>query len=417
MSWYEGIKEWLKQYPVLEENIIFFAVLLLAYIAYFVTKNILFRIISNLVKKTKTQLDDILLEKTVLKRISYTAPLLVINYFAYLLPSVEVLIDRLTTALIIFFIVLTLSAILTSIVKVYEKTERYKDRPIKGYIQVVKIVLFIFTAIFIITVLTGESPWAILGGLGALTAVIILVFRDTILSFVASIQISSYDLVKVGDWIEVPKYGADGDVIDIALHTIKVQNWDKTITVIPTYKLIEDSFKNWRGMQLSGGRRIKRSIYIDQNTIKFCTDEMLERFEKIRVLKEYIQKKKEEIRVYNAKLNVEPGMVINGRRLTNVGTFRAYLKEYLKNREDIHKGLTFLVRHLPPGPEGLPIEIYVFATTVKWAEYEDIQSDIFDHIFAVVPQFELRVFQNPTGGDFHSLIETNMNKDNGSKSS
>lgn len=416
MSFFNNLEEWLKQYPLLEENIALFGVLLLAYLAYLVVRFVLFRMVSNFVKRTKTELDDILLQKTVLKRISYTAPLLVINYFAYLLPSFEVLIDRVTTALIIFFIVLTISAVLSSFVTLYETIERYKDRPIKGYIQVVKIILFIVSTIFIITVLTGESPWALLGGLGALTAVILLVFRDTILSFVASIQISSYDLVKLGDWIEVPKYGADGDVIDIALHTIKVQNWDKTITVIPTYKLIEDSFKNWRGMQLSGGRRIKRSIFIDQNSIKFCTDKMLEQFSKFRLLHDYINKKKEDISKFNISFKEESELLFNGRKLTNVGTFRAYLKEYLKSREDIHKDLTFLVRHLPPGPEGLPIEIYVFTTTVKWAEYEDIQSDIFDHIFAIIPQFDLRVFQNPTGKDFSSLIENKPSEENESKS-
>ncbi|WKZ70273.1 MAG: mechanosensitive ion channel [Melioribacteraceae bacterium] len=403
MKFIEDINNWLEQYPFLKENIVFVGVILLAYVAYLITKKILMRVIKGFVKKTKIEWDDILLSDRVLRRISLVAPFLVIINFAYLVPTFAGLIQRFSTILIIFFILLTISSLLTGIVEVYEKIERYKDRPIKGYIQVVKIIMFIFGGILIITTLTGQSPWAILGGLSALTAVIILVFRDTILSFVASIQISSYDLVKVGDWIEVPKFGADGDVIDIALHTIKVQNWDKTITVIPTYKLIEDSFKNWRGMQLSGGRRIKRSIYIDQNSITFCTDEMLERFGKYQLIKDYLDKKKNEVKKYNEEKKFDTTQLINGRRLTNVGTFRAYLKEYLLKREDVNKGMTFLVRHLPPGPEGLPIEIYVFATTTKWAEYEDIQSDIFDHIFAVVPQFELRIFQNPTGNDFKSL--------------
>lgn len=407
MKLINDITNWLDNYPFIKENISLLGVLLLAYIAYLVTKKIIFKIVTGFVKRTKTDLDDILLSEKVLRRISLIAPFLVIINFAYLVPSIEEFIQRFSTAIIIFFILLTLSSLISGIVEVYEKTSKFKDRPIKGYIQVVKIIIFIFGGILIITTLTGQSPWAILGGLGALTAVIILVFRDTILSFVASIQISSYDLVKVGDWIEVPKFGADGDVIDIALHTIKVQNWDKTITVIPTYKLIEDSFKNWRGMQLSGGRRIKRAIYIDQNSITFCNEEMLKRFEKFQLIRDYLNKKKEEIKKYNEDKKFDTTELINGRRLTNVGTFRAYLKEYLQQREDIHKGLTFLVRHLPPGPEGLPIEIYVFATTTKWAEYEDIQSDIFDHIFAVVPQFDLRIFQNPTGHDFKSLSSGN----------
>jgi len=403
MKFLDGIKEWLNQYPFIKENIALLGVIILAYIAYLITKKILLKVIKGFVKRTKTDLDDILLNEKVLRRISLIAPFLVVINFAYLIPTFSEVIERFSTVLIIFFILLTLSSLLTGIVEVYEKIERFRDRPIKGYIQVVKIIMFIFGGILIITALTGESPWAILGGLGALTAVIILVFKDTILSFVASIQISSYDLVKVGDWIEVPKFGADGDVVDIALHTIKVQNWDKTITVIPTYKLIEDSFKNWRGMQLSGGRRIKRSIYIDQNSIAFCDEEMLQRFEKFQLIKDYLNKKKEEVKKYNEEKKLDTSQLVNGRRLTNVGTFREYLKVYLHQREDIHKGLTFLVRHLPPGPEGLPIEIYVFATTTTWIEYEDIQSDIFDHIFAVVPQFGLRIFQNPTGHDFKSL--------------
>jgi len=407
MKFFENISNWLDQYPFLKENVALLGVLILSYIVYLITKTVLIRVIRGFVQRTKTEWDDILLSNKMLRRISLIAPFLVIMNFSYLVPTFAGFIERFSAVLIIFFIILTLSALLNGVVEIYEKIEKYKERPIKGYLQVVKIIMYIFGGILIITALTGQSPWAILGGLGALTAVIILVFRDTILSFVASIQISSYDLIKVGDWIEVPKFGADGDVIDIALHTIKVQNWDKTITVIPTYKLIEDSFKNWRGMQLSGGRRIKRSIYIDQNSITFCNDEMLERFGKFQLIQNYLEKKKTEIAKFNKEKKIDPSQLINGRRLTNVGTFRAYLKEYLLQREDIHKGLTFLVRHLPPGPEGLPIEIYVFATTTKWAEYEDIQSDIFDHIFAVVPQFELKIFQNPTGNDFKSLTANN----------
>lgn len=408
MKFFEDIQNWLDQYPFLKENVALLGVLILSYIVYIITKTVLMRVIRGFVQRTKTEWDDILLSNKMLRRISLITPFLVIMNFSYLSPTFAGFIERFSAVLIIIFILLTLSALLNGIVEIYEKIEKYKERPIKGYIQVVKIIMYIFGGILIITALTGQSPWAILGGLGALTAVLLLVFRDTILSFVASVQISSYDLIKVGDWIEVPKFGADGDVIDIALHTIKVQNWDKTITVIPTYKLIEDSFKNWRGMQLSGGRRIKRSIYIDQNSITFCNDEMLERFGKFQLIKNYLEKKKTEVAKFNEEKKIDQSQLINGRRLTNVGTFRAYLKEYLLQREDVHKGLTFLVRHLPPGPEGLPIEIYVFATTTKWAEYEDIQSDIFDHIFAVVPQFDLRIFQNPTGNDF-KLLAANKN--------
>lgn len=262
------------------------------------------------------------------------------------------------------------------------------------------IILYIFGSILIIGNLVGESPWAILTGLGALTAVLLLLFRDTILSFVASIQITSYDLVKVGDWVEVPKYNADGDVIDISLNVIKIQNWDKTITVIPTYKLIEDSFKNWRGMTLSGGRRIKRAVYIDQSSVKFCSAEMLSRFSKYTLIKDYLEIKQREIGEYNRAKNFDESVLVNGRRLTNLGTFRAYLIEYLKQRDDIRMDLTFMVRQLSPGSEGIPIEIYIFTATTDWTRYENIQADIFDHILAVVPEFELSIFQNPTGSDF-----------------
>lgn len=403
MKFIEDIKNWLEQYPFLEENINLLGVFILAYIVYIITKKVVLRVIRSFVKRTKTQWDNLLLNEKVLKRISLIAPFLVIVNFAYLAPDFQVFVSRFSTAIIILLIILTISSLLNGVVDVYDRIEKYKERPIKGYVQVVKIIIFIFGAILIITSLTGQSPWAILGGLGALTAVIILVFKDTILSFVASVQISSYDLIKKGDWIDVPKYGADGDVIDIALHTVKVQNWDKTITVIPTYKLIEDSFKNWRGMQQSGGRRIMRSIYLDQNSIKFCDEEMLSRFEKFQLLKDYITKKKEEVKKYNEEKKFDTTQLINGRRLTNVGTFRAYLKEYLKQRDDVHKNLTFIVRQLQPGPDGLPIQIYVFATTTAWVQYEDIQSDIFDHILSVVPLFDLQIFQNPSGKDFRSL--------------
>ena len=252
--------------------------------------------------------------------------------------------------------------------------------------------------------LTGKNPWAIMTGIGAVTAIILLIFKDTILSFVASIQISSYDLIKVGDWIEVPKYNADGDVVDIALHTVKVQNFDKTITVIPTYKLIEESFKNWRGMRLTGGRRIKRSIFIDQSSVTFCTKEMLDKFENYGLITEYLRTKREELKKYNSENKINEDYLVNGRRLTNLGVFRVYLKKYLGSREDINKDLTFLVRQLAPGYHGIPIELYVFAGTTTWVEYEEIQADIFDHLLAVVPQFELKIFQDPTGHDFNKIV-------------
>lgn len=399
----ENIRKWIYTNIWLDNEMKFLFILLLSIAAYYFLNKIVLRLIRKLIKTTKNQVDDIFFSSKVLKRISYLAPLAVIANYTYLIPDFKLLLDRILGSLAILTIVLTVSALLTAVSDYYQKSEKYKERPIKSYIEVIIIIVFIFGFVLIIGTLVGESPWTILTGLGALTAILLLVFRDTILSFVASIQISTYDLVKIGDWVEVPKYGADGDVIDISLNIIKVQNWDKTITIIPTYKLIEDSFKNWRGMTLTGGRRIKRSIFIDQNSIKFCTDEMLSKYENYTLIRDYIKQKRNEVAEYNLQKKYDEKILINGRRLTNIGTFRAYLTEYLKQREDIRKDLTFMVRQLPPGSEGLPIEIYVFSNTTEWNVYENIQSDIFDHILAVVNQFDLAIFQNPSGRDFHSI--------------
>jgi miniconductance mechanosensitive channel len=247
----------------------------------------------------------------------------------------------------------------------------------------------------------------LLSGIGAMTAVILLIFKDTILSFVAGIQITGYDLIHVGDWIEMPEYGADGDVIDIALHTVKVQNWDKTITVIPTHKLTENSFKNWRGMQQAGGRRIKRALYIDQNSVSACNDEMIERFSKINLIADYVQKKKEELEKHNRENKIDSSVKVNRRQMTNIGTFRAYAQAYLEKHSKINHSLTTMVRQLPPGPNGLPMEVYAFTNTTEWLAYESIQGDIFDHLLSVVPEFDLHIFQNPAGMDFRKLASGN----------
>jgi miniconductance mechanosensitive channel len=399
----EDIQSWLHQYPILEENIKFLGVILLAILVYYIVKKIIIQSIKTFTRKTKTEIDDILLNEKLLRRVAIIAPVIVLYQFVYLIPASEGVIKLFLDSVIVLLILLILGAFISSLNNIYERSGRYTDYPIKGYLQIIKIILYILGVIIIAGILTRQEPWALITGLGALTAVIILIFKDTILSFVASIQISSYDLVKKGDWIEVPKYGADGDVVDIALHTVKVQNWDKTITVIPTYKLIEESFKNWRGMQMTGGRRIKRSIFIDITSIKLCTEEMLNRYEKFHLITDYVKQKKVEIKKYNESLKADLNEIINGRRLTNIGTFRAYLKAYLKMREDVHNKLTFLVRHLEPGPTGLPIEIYVFANTTEWGPYEDIQAEIFDHIFAVTNQFDLKVFQHPTSDDVKGL--------------
>ncbi|MBU1097455.1 MAG: mechanosensitive ion channel protein MscS [Ignavibacteriae bacterium HGW-Ignavibacteriae-2] len=405
---FDFVKEWFKDYPTLINGLEITGIIILAFMSHFAVKSILYKSIQKLTQKTKTEFDDILLNKNLLRRVSYIAPLIVINQFSYLLPDLNKFLSNLSGALTAFIVVLIITSILTSINEIYENMSKDFKRPIKGYIQVIKIILYVIGAIIIVGILTGQSIFELLAGIGALTAVLMFVFKDTILSFIASVQITSYDLVKIGDWIEIPSLGVDGDIMDIALHTIKVRNFDKTITTVPTYKLIEVPFKNWRGMQETGGRRIKRSIHIDLASVKFCDEKMITKFKKFQLLQPYIDKKLNDIENFNKQNKIDSSEQVNGRRLTNIGTFRGYIKEYLNHRNDISKELTFLVRQLEPKEHGIPIEIYVFTTTTKWVEYEEIQSDIFDHIFAIIPFFELQVFQTPSGADIRSLAGTKL---------
>ena len=404
-DFFDTIKLWLQDNPVLYDNLKFIGVFGLAILSYFIVKYTVNKIVRKLTSKTKTELDDLVFNIKLIKRIALIAPVFVLNRFSYLIPQVENLIETLSAILIVLMIMLTAGSFLTSYNEVYEKLGKSSERPIKGYLQITKIFTYFFGVIFIIGILTGQDVWNLFTGLAAASALVLLIFRDTILSFVASVQLNSYDLIRKGDWIEMKKYGADGDVIDISLNVIKVQNWDKTIVVVPTYKLLEESFINWRGMQMTGSRRIKRSILIDVNSVKFCDEEMLNRFKKYQMISEYLETKTQEIKKYNIEHGFDESQLINGRRLTNLGTFRIYLENYLRKRQDVNTGLTFMVRHLDPGPTGIPIEVYVFAATTQWVKYEGIQADIFDHIFAVVPLFDLKVFQTPSGTDFRSLKE------------
>jgi miniconductance mechanosensitive channel len=301
-------------------------------------------------------------------------------------------------------VTITLDRVLNLIVTVYNTFPVAQRVPIKGYVQVIQIALFILAAVLGFSILVGQSPWAILGGLGALSAVLILVFQNTILSFVAGIQLTMHDQIRVGDWIEMPAYGADGFVEEVALHTIKVRNWDKSMSTIPTYKLVGDSFKNWRFMFESGGRRIKRSILIDQTSVKFCDDALLNRLSKIQLLHGYLAERSREIAEYNRLHNIDSSSLVNGRHMTNLGTFRAYLMAYLRNHPGVHQGMITMVRQLQPTPDGIPMEIYAFTNDVAWVNYEGIQADIFDHVLAVVPEFELRIFQNPSGHDLARAV-------------
>lgn len=393
------IKEYLSQHQILNSAVSIAGVLVASFIAYLLTKLILVKWLAKLITRTKTTLDDSFLRHSVLSRISFLVPVFVVSNFLYLFGGAEDFLKRLLSAVTVFIILVTMDGLLSVLVDFTERRTRDRQFQVKTYIQIGKILLYVIGLIVIIAVLIGQSPLVLLSGIGALTAVLLLVFRDTILSFVASLQISSYDLVKIGDWIEVPKYGADGDVIDIALHTIKIQNWDKTITVIPTHKLIEESFKNWRGMTQSGGRRIKRAIHIDISSVRFCSEEMLDRFEKISLISEYICTRRKEVERSNAEKGILGEDIASGRHLTNLGVFRVYMQSYLKNHPKISANMTFLVRQLAPGPEGLPIEIYVFTNDTEWVSYEAIQADVFDHLVAAISVFELSIFQQPSGSD------------------
>jgi miniconductance mechanosensitive channel len=396
----------LTDYPLLSTALDVAFVLLASWLAYLVTSRFVLRAIGRIVERTQSKWDDALQEQRVFERLAYLAPAVVVFYGAQFFVAannpLQVTIQRFATAMMVAVIVAAADAFLNAANAIYTRFEVSKARPIKGYLQVAKIVLYVFGAIVVVSLLVNKSPLLFLSGIGALTAVLLLIFKDTILSLVASIQIASNDMVRVGDWIEMPQLRADGDVIDVALHTVKVQNWDKTITTIPTYKLISDSFKNWRGMSESGGRRIKRSINVDIQTIRFLTEDELDRFEKFAVLRDYIRGKRAELAAANS--GGDSGVVVNSRNLTNIGTFRAYVAGYLRSHPKIHEGMTFLIRQLAPTEKGLPLEIYVFSNDIAWVAYEGIQSDIFDHLLAAVPEFGLRVFQHPSGADFRAAL-------------
>jgi miniconductance mechanosensitive channel len=294
--------------------------------------------------------------------------------------------------------VLFLFAFINAWHKIYLKLPVSEHRHIKGYLQLLKIFIGFIAFLIVISVTFNRDLTTLLAGLGAMAAVLLLIFKDTILGLVASVQLSANKMVKIGDWISIPSRGTDGTVLDITLNTVKVQNFDKTILTIPTYALVQESFQNWTGMEESGGRRIKRALYIDVQSIGFLDKEQIERLKKIQILRDYIETKEKDLKDFNEKHSIDDSVLVNGRRMTNIGTFRAYIQSYLK-----HNDMTFLVRHLPVSEKGLPVEIYVFSTDQEWANYEAIQADIFDHLLAVIPEFGLRVFQNPTGSDFKQL--------------
>lgn len=383
---------------------------LICIVANFISKKIVIRIITRIVTSSKVKWGQIILDRQVFRKLSHIVPSIIIHNFASTFSTYQTTIEKLAIAYTIIVGLVFIQSLLNAVNDIYQTFEISKVKPIKGYIQVVNIIIMTIGLILIISNLIGKSPLILLSGIGALSAILMLVFKDSLLGLVAGIQLTANDMVRVGDWIEMPKYGADGDVIDISLNTVKVQNFDKTITMIPSYALISDSFINWRGMQSSGGRRIKRSLYVDTSSISFCTEEMIEKFIKVQYLSDYIIHKEREITEYNTKNQVNRENPVNGRAMTNIGVFRAYISNYLKNHDGINQDMTLMVRQLAHSENGLPIEIYAFTKSVEWAVYEKVQSDIFDHLFAVAPEFGLRVFQNPSGADVRNIVEESNNK-------
>lgn len=380
-------------------------ILIVCVIANFIAKKVVIRIISHIIHNNKFTWDNILLERKVFHKLSHLVPAIIIYYSAAVFPSYQHTIEKIAVTYMIIVTLGVLNSLLTAINDIYQTYEISNVRPIKSYIQVAKIAVYILGSIIVVANLIGESPVILLSGIGALSAVFMLVFKDSLLGLVAGIQLTANDMVRVGDWIEMPKYGANGDVIDISLNTVKVRNFDRTITTVPSYAMISDSFINWRGMQSSGMRRIKRSLFIDITSIRFCSEEMIEKCKHIHLLKDYIVNRQKEIDEYNRKNQIDRNTnLVNGRAMTNIGVFRAYITQYLMNHPGINQEATLMVRQLAPTENGLPLEIYCFADTIVWTEYERIQSDIFDHLFAVAQEFGLRLFQNPSGNDVKELI-------------
>ena len=384
--------------------ILFSLLIVLCLFVWWLSKKIFNYTIPKVTSKTKTLWDDIIFNKKVINAVSRLLPAILFNYytpiifadFSFIVPFLT----GITSVFIILVAVEIFSSLLNSATEILSNIERFKDKPLYSFSQLAKIIVYSIATILIISILINKNPLFLLSGIGAMAAIILLIFKDSILGFVASIQLSGNNMVRVGDWVTVEKYGADGDVIEINLTTIKVQNFDKTITTIPTYAFISDSFTNWRGMEESGGRRIKRAINIKIDSIQFCSNEMLERYKKYHLISNYIQKKQKEIDDYNSKNSIDKVELINGRHLTNIGVFRAYIEEYLKHNPNVNTEMTCMVRQLPPTEYGVPIEIYAFSKNKDWTTYEAIMADIFDHLFAATKNFNLKIFERPSTGDF-----------------
>ncbi len=396
--------------PFLRLLIFLLILALVTWISFWITKIFINNYVYRIFRKTQVKWDDLLADKKVFSNVAHIIPAILVRLlaptifhdFENLLPFITKLTDA--------YVIVVGTMILVSLLKVGEyslsSNQSFKDKPVSSYFQLARILLYIATAILILSVLMGKSPVYFLSAFGALSAIILLVFKDTILGLVASVQISSNDMVRVSDWVEMPKFDADGDVIAINLNTVKVQNWDKTITTIPTFYFITDSFKNWRGMVESGGRRIKRSIFINSHSIKFVDAVKRQEYVKYQLISDYINDRQTEIEKHNEKNKIDTSVLINGRRMTNIGVFRKYVESYLKSHASIRNNMIIMVRQLSIEDRGVPLEIYCFTTTTDWLEYETIQADIFDHILSSAKFFDLEIFQQPSGDDFKSAIQS-----------
>lgn len=405
LNFIADIRSELSHYPWLETLLALIVLVLFAALANFIAKRVIVRGIHYLVTKLKTSNQSIFAEHSIIRRLANVVPALVvmngITTIPHLSPKLIMFIQMGAQAFIFLTIALTISEALNIFNLIYQRNPKSRNKPIKGYLQLIKLILFVVCGLMILGTFLKKDVFTLLAGFGAMTAVLMLVFQNTILSLVASVQIASYDMVRIGDWIEMPSLNADGDVIDMSLHTVTVQNFDKTFTTIPTNKLVTDTFRNWRGMSNAGCRRIKRSLFVDQSSVHFMSDEEQQKLKEFLLLDQYLDAKQSEIEDFNKHLSNQSRY--NQRRLTNLGTFRAYVEFYLKQHQGIAQNQTLLVRQLQPISEGLPLEIYAFAITTAWASYEAIQSDIFDHLIAIIPEFGLRIYQAPSGHDFQNL--------------
>ncbi|HRN80236.1 MAG TPA: mechanosensitive ion channel [Ferruginibacter sp.] len=416
------LKDWLKDLLIkngmnvewitfTSNAILLAATLLLAWMVFYLLRAFIIKVVHRFITHSQTKWDDSLLKHKVFNHLAHLAPVIIFMLALPVIfsdsPRTLALLSKVLDLYLIIVVLNLVIAFLKSLEDHLTQSKVFIDKPIASYFQLARIIIYIAAGIMLLSNLLGKSPLYFLGAFGAMTAILLLIFKDTILGLVASVQISANDMIRVGDWVEMPKYHADGDVVAINLNTVKVRNWDKTISTIPTHYFITDSFKNWRGMQESGGRRIKRSIYINISSIQFVSPEWRDELKKIHLVKNYLSERQAEIEKFNAENNIDTSILINGRRLTNIGIFRVYADAYLKNHPSIHKGMTLMVRQLASTEFGLPIEIYCFTNTIKWTEYESIQSDIFDHLLSAAEYFKLQIFQSPSGYDFNGSFSGN----------